>query len=378
MKIVHCCLSCFYIDGYGYQENELVRQNVADGHDVTVIASTETFGDNRKLTYLEPGEYIGTDGAKVFRLDYVKIPKFLARKLRINPGLMRLLESENPDVILFHGLCGWELLTVSKYKKLNPEVKLFADSHEDKHNSATSFISKNILHLGYYKPIIQSSLKHIDKVFCLSSEVKYFCSTMYRIPDEKMEMYHLGGHVLSDIEYDEIRTRTRRKHSISESDILFVQSGKFDHKKKLIESLTAFKKTSNASFRYFVIGAIPDEVEVMSLIRSDARIEFLGWKSTQELQSYLCAADVYVQPGSQSATMQNSVCARCAVILDDVKSHRFLLGDAGWLVREQRDLENVFNLIANDFNLVKLQSEKSLSIARQHLDYKMLAKRLEV
>ena len=42
MKIAHICLSCFYIDGFSYQENELVRQNVSDGHDVLVITSTET------------------------------------------------------------------------------------------------------------------------------------------------------------------------------------------------------------------------------------------------------------------------------------------------------------------------------------------------
>ncbi len=380
MKIVHCCLSCFYIDGYGYQENELVRQNVKDGHEVTVIASTETFGDDRKLTYLKPGEYVGAEGAKVIRLGYAKIPMLLARKLRINPGLMSLLKSEKPDVILFHGLCGWELLTVAMYKKLNPKVKLFADSHEDRHNSATNFLSKYVLHLGFYKLIIQRSLKYLDKVFCLSDEVRDFCRSVYRIHDEKMEMYHLGGHVLSDTEYDKVRADIRAKHSVADSDTLFVQSGKFDHKKKLIESLNAFKTTSEKSFRYFVIGAVPDDVEeeVMSLIASDRRIEFLGWMTTEELQRYLTAADVYVQPGSQSATMQNSVCARCAVILDDVKSHRFLLGDAGWLVKEQQDLEDVFKLIANDHSLVKIQSEKSLSVAKQHLDYKMLAKRLEV
>ena len=42
MRILHLCLSCFYIDGYNYQENILPRINHEDGHDVRILASTET------------------------------------------------------------------------------------------------------------------------------------------------------------------------------------------------------------------------------------------------------------------------------------------------------------------------------------------------
>ena len=69
MKICHMCLSCFYIDGYSYQENELVRQNVLDGHEVFVIASTETYAEDRTLSYIRPGDYEGGEGAPVCRVD---------------------------------------------------------------------------------------------------------------------------------------------------------------------------------------------------------------------------------------------------------------------------------------------------------------------
>jgi len=110
VKIVHLCVSCFYIDGFAYQENDLVAQNVADGHDVVVIASTETFGADRRIGYLEPGEYLGTDGAKVIRLPYRKLfPHAVMRKFRMHPGVCEILEREAPDVILLHCLCGWVL-----------------------------------------------------------------------------------------------------------------------------------------------------------------------------------------------------------------------------------------------------------------------------
>ena len=114
------CLSCFYIDGFGYQENELIRQHVSDGHDVFVIASTETFGRDGKLTYVEPSAYRGAEGAPVTRLAYrTFLPHALMKKLRMHRGVYALLCEMKPDAILFHGLCGWELHAVARYKREN-------------------------------------------------------------------------------------------------------------------------------------------------------------------------------------------------------------------------------------------------------------------
>ena len=73
MKILHLCLSCFYIDGYNYQENVLPRINMLDGHEVKIIASTETYIDNYTLGYTEPNEYVNEDGIQVKRIPYKKI-----------------------------------------------------------------------------------------------------------------------------------------------------------------------------------------------------------------------------------------------------------------------------------------------------------------
>jgi 1,2-diacylglycerol 3-alpha-glucosyltransferase len=54
MKILHCCLSCFYIDNYNYQENMLVREHVRAGHEVLVLASTENYNNQGQLSYSAP------------------------------------------------------------------------------------------------------------------------------------------------------------------------------------------------------------------------------------------------------------------------------------------------------------------------------------
>ena len=49
MKILHCCLAAFYIDNYGYQENILPKIHQIHGHEVKIVASTETFIDDKNL-----------------------------------------------------------------------------------------------------------------------------------------------------------------------------------------------------------------------------------------------------------------------------------------------------------------------------------------
>jgi glycosyltransferase involved in cell wall biosynthesis len=379
MKIVHLCLSCFYIDGYAYQENELVAQNVVDGHDVLVIASTETFGADRRLTYLNPGKYLGTDGAMVIRLPYRSwLPHFLMRKLRAHPGVYALLEEEKPDVILFHGLCGWELTAAAKYRKAHPYTKLYVDSHEDFNNSARSFVSRYVLHSAYYRPIARYCLAAIDKILCISVDTINFVCDYYKFPSSKIEFYPLGGKVFVDSDFYEIRLATREQYEIETDQVLFVQSGKIDRTKKLLESLHAFLEVNDPRFYFIIVGHLQDEIsaEVESLINNDVRIRFVGWKTPDELRRLLCAADIYVQPGTQSATMQMSLCCRCAVILEDVPSHKPFVDGNGWLIGKQLSLDEAFNEVAMANDSLQLMSTQSAAIAARLLDYKSLAARL--
>ncbi len=71
MKVLHCFLANFYVDGYGYQENVFPRMHKRQGHDVAILASTETYIDNKELGYVEPRAYFTEDGIPITRLAYV-------------------------------------------------------------------------------------------------------------------------------------------------------------------------------------------------------------------------------------------------------------------------------------------------------------------
>jgi len=382
MNIVHCCLSCFYIDGYNYQENMLVREHVRAGHDTLVIASTENYDENGILCYGQQGDYIGSDGARVLRVPYRKLgPHFLQRKLRYYEGVYKELSYFKPDVIIFHGACAWELLTVVRYKKNNPLVRLYVDSHEDFHNSGRNFLSKNILHRFFYKSIFNASLPYIDEVLCISIESMEFMGSFYGCSQDKMKYFPLGGNIFNDIDFNNNRAFIRNKLKISDNALVFFQSGKFDSKKKLIESLQAFISLPyEKDIKFIIAGVLQNEIKdkAQKLLNADDRIQFLGWVDSESLLQILCASDVYVQPGSQSATLQNSICCRCAVIVDDVPSHYPFVKGNGWMINNSLSLSESFQCAIqayNDGTLIAM-NKKSLSIAKELLDYKKMAEYL--
>jgi glycosyltransferase involved in cell wall biosynthesis len=300
------------------------------------------------------------------------------RKLRAHPGVGSLLERARPDLIVFHGLCGWELLTVARYAARFPNVKVFADSHEDHFNSGRNWLSRVVLHKQYYRRILHAALPVLQPILCISVDTMRFVQQVYGIPAQRLEFFPLGGRILEDDEYHRRRARTRAEFSIGAHETLFVQSGKMDAAKRLIESLRAFAEVPSPSARFLVAGALDASIksEALAMIEKDPRVRFIGWLSSDRLRDLLCAADLYVQPGSQSATMQMSLCCRCPVILDDVASHEPFVQGCGWLVRDQDGLISAMKAAAADPTALRGMSEVAAGVAARMLDYRQLAARL--
>ena len=174
MKILHLCLACFYIDNYTYQENILPRINHEDGHDVRILASTETYVDNAHLGYVEPAEYFTEYGVPIKRLPYVKAGNgFVTHKFRAYPHLYEEIAAFAPDVILSHDLSYWSVLDVIRYKKAHPQVKLYADTHADYYTSGTNWLSLHILHRVFYRRLVRLALPALTTLMDVDPRVTY-------------------------------------------------------------------------------------------------------------------------------------------------------------------------------------------------------------
>ena len=248
MRILHLMLSNFFIDNRNYQENILPKRNIEDGHEVKIIASTETYIQPNKLGYVKPSTYNNNDGIEVTRIPYRKLfPHFVMTKIRSYSGLYEMIEKFEPDVILHHGVPSYELLTVSRYKKNNSGVKLYLDSHEDFHNSARGFISRELLHRRFYGPIVRKAIPYVDKILCINMESMDFLEALYKIPKKIMEFYPLGGIVFSEDEHLLRRKKTREEIGIEDNDILMIHTGKMQPRKRTIELTYIAKLNSDSS-----------------------------------------------------------------------------------------------------------------------------------
>lgn len=375
MRILHLMLSCFYIDNGNYQENVIPRQNKKDGHQVKIIASTEVF-INSVLGYTKPASYINEDGIKVVRLPYKNFLHFgISKKVRAYPGLYKLIADFAPEIILFHGAAAYALITVAKYKKKNPCVKFYVDSHEDYNNSATNFLSKYVLHKIFYKGIIQKCLKHIDKILYITYESAVYLKEMYGVSDKYLLFFPLGGNIPEPSKRLDIRKKIRSGLNIDENQIVLIISGKLDKIKRTIDVINAFIEVPNQNLRLLIIGSMNKDISetAMQLINTDSRIHYLGWLNSSLLQDYLYAGDLYVQLGSQSVTMQNALCCGNAAALYPFESHKFLLNDSVFYIEQKEDLIKVLKTVSSDRSILEKKRKESFSIAEKVLNYEKIA-----
>lgn len=378
MNIVHINLTGAFTEDMSYQDNLLSAQNALDGHNVSFITTCMKYNNGKRIQ-TEKEDCILDNGMRLIRLEYTNVfgPLFSQKVRRVNE-LYSLLENLKPDILMFHGLSSWELFTCARYKKFHSKVKLYADSHADANNSATNFLSRFLLHQIFYKSIIKKSINYIDKILYLSYECGDFLRELYNLPQNKLEFYPLGGIIYPEEILLAKRERMRQSLQFNKDHLMFVHSGKMDKLKRSADVLRAFSQVESNRIRLVLIGSMTEDVreEVEPLIKVDPRVSFVGWKNADELMEYLCAADVYVQPGGQSATMQTAICCGCAVMLYPHKSHEPYLQRNGYYIKSIEDMRKVFQEIADSPSILKGMSENSMKIANELLDYKKLAARL--
>ena len=126
-----------------------------------------------------------------------------------------------------------------------------------------------------------------------------------------------------------------------------------------------------------IIGNIPDDNRnLYNLIKEDKRVKYLGWKSGDDLLEYICASDVYMQPGSQSSTSLTAVCCGLPILLYPSISYREMFDTNVFWAKDKREIKEILEKIVENPNILKDMSKRSYEIAKNTFDYKKLAMRL--
>ena len=379
MKIAHIGLASYFTENMTYQDNQLTNQNVLDGHEVLMISNASKY-EGGKVVATGYEDFYLENGVRLVRLPYRKVlSRSVSEKLRVVDGLYDLLESFKPDVILSHNLAYWSVLEVIRYKKNHPEVKLYADTHTSVYNSGRNWVSLHIQHRLLYRYLTHRALPYLEKYFYVGATEREFSKENYGVPVEMMEYFPLGGNPVEENVCLEKRAKRRAELTVAEDEILLLHSGKLDEQKRTKDLLEAFAAVPELKAKLAIIGSVPEseKEKLMPLMEADSRVVFLGWKQAPELLECLCACDLYCQPGSVSATLQNAVCCGSAVLSYPhlIYTEGLDYGNILW-AENKSEMEEIFrNLAGGSINLETLR-EGSRKCARELLDYRILAARL--
>jgi 1,2-diacylglycerol 3-alpha-glucosyltransferase len=311
MKIVHLCLSNYYIDDFSYQENLLPKYHVLQGHNVTVIASLVSFDSNGKPCLLDAESIKMTkDGYKVIRVDYKRPFYQLNKFVRFYKGIYSLLENETPDLIFVHDFSFMDIGKVIKYVALNKKVKLYADCHTDFINSAQTWISRNIFHKIVWRYYAKKMSPFVSKFYGTTPLRCDFLREVYSIDSRKIELLAMGidDEQIKNKKRDKIREQHISEFKFSEKDFVIVTGGKIDIKKNIHLLMQAVLNINREDIKLVVFGTVSSEINSLfnNLLITNS-VLFIGWQNPDKILDYFIFADLVVFPGTHSVLWEQAV-----------------------------------------------------------------------
>ena len=220
--------------------------------------------------------------------------KKLFLRIRKVSGLYNELSLFCPDIVILQDISGVEGLTIARYKKKNPSIRVFCFNHAAFYNSAKNLISKNLLHRMILAPIARYISKKSEKVFYIGTAEKKFLD-FYRVNNKELKLFPLGDFIISDDEYYSHRETQRKKLGITDTDLVIVHTGRLSKEKRTFEIIEAFINANLINAKLIIMGVMDDFVynQTRHIIDNNKDcIIYLGWTDSIILKQILCASDV--------------------------------------------------------------------------------------
>jgi len=377
MKIIHICLCDEYNEDWAYHRNIISEQNKTDGHDTYILTTAYDMNQDGGQGGKSAGVTVNKYGITVYRLpNKYPIPDNVQRKIRCVRQLRNALDEISPDIIMVHNIQTFSLGEIISYKNLHPETLLLGDSHATYDNSAKSFVSKYLINKMLYGPLVRKYYYSFDMFYYIIDSAYTFFEEVYGVKENNYNLLPLPGKFICEEDKEKNRQKIRRLHNVSDDTMLFLHSGKMNREKRTLELVQAVHSL-NGKYRLIIIGNIIDDKEqILEITKEDKRIEYLGWKSSTVLSEYLSAADLYLQPGSVSITMQNSLAAGTPVMVYPHEDYKPFF--AGWeiLATTKGDIKNKLQTVLDRKIDIKNMSDIAYNTARRFYDCEVFAQEM--
>lgn len=382
MKIVHLCLASFYPDHFSYQENMLPKFHKELGYEVEVIASTQSFDEHGKTCYTQAGApYLNEYGILVTRLPY-RSDSPIWKKLKRYRGTFAALEKAAPDILFIHGGQFLDIDQVVRYLKKHPDVVTYVDNHADFSNSATNWLSKNILHKLIWRRC-EHMVEPYTKMFYGVLPVRVeFLKNVYRLPPEKCRLLVMGAddELVERAKRNDSRRTIRERYGIAPDDFLIMTGGKIDRwKTQTLLLMQAVQSIPREKLRLIVFGSVSQELmDQVKALADGNKVQYIGWIQSAESYDYYEAADLVVFPGRHSVMWEQVTGQGVPMLVKEWPGTkhvdlggnvRFLTQDSAEEIRTQ--IETLMDDPAQYEAMKRVAREKGMQV----FSYRQIAKR---
>ncbi|MGH2063295.1 glycosyltransferase family 4 protein [Aerococcus urinaeequi] len=381
MKITHICLCGPVTDGFSYQDNLLPKYHGKAGHEVSLITSKWIWSHGGKIIKTNKEKYTNQDAVKMYRLELIGKDIF-SKKIKTYKNFYKILECTKPDIIFVHGVQFLDIIKVKKYVKNNPSVKIFVDNHADYSNSASNWISKNILHKIVWKFCAKQIEQYTTKFYGVLPARVDFLNKIYGIPKEKIELLIMGGDDFFVEKYMNISEiiNIKSELDILPTDFVIVTGGKIDSAKKqtllLMEAMRSIKKKD---VKLIVFGNVTSELkEQFDKYLSDDRIIYLGWLSVEESYKYFSIADLVIFPGRHSVYWEQVVALGVPMLIKywEGTTHVDIGGNVDYLIEDSiEEIQDKIQELINNPKKYKTLKMNAQSIDKNNFLYSNIAEK---
>lgn len=387
MIIAHICVSNFYVENMAYQENILPRMHKLDGHTPVIITTPYCFDAKGNKFEREIGKYINDNGIEVIVLPYDSKNLDFSRKYRKVSGLYETLVDIKPDIIFSHGTTYASNVDVIKYKKENPDVKVYGDHHGDYYNCGMVGVSKikALRHRYVYRytwgRMARKYVKISERVWGVTPWRKQFLEDVFMLSPKKTGLLVMGG------EDDKIHTEKREefrkilfeKYSINDDDFLIVTGGKIDKAKNFHLLAKAVTQMKQGKIHLVVFGSETDDVKpLFDEFRNCPNIHLIGWIDSSKAYDWFVASDLGVFPGTHSVLWEQAVACGLPCIFCSWDGMHHVDLDGNCLFVDNGNYEQLKDTVVKVYEdkalynkMKKISAEKGM----QEFSYRAIARR---
>lgn len=371
MRFVH--VEDFVHPNAGYQINLLSKLQVAQGHEVVVIAGeldriptflTSFFGkDNIEE---KDRAFEKTTGVKIIRHP---LYAYYSGRAIFKPGLHKLIKAQNADVLFIHNedtVMGMKLLW--DYK--NMDVPYVMDCHMLEMASENRF--RKYFRAFYRKFVTPIIIK--NKIPLIRVVDTDFVEKHYNIPLKKTKLLSFG----TDTEFykpdDSVKRNYRKELNVGDDAFIVIYAGKLDEAKGgkfLAESLQAKVELKERQIVFIVIGNPPkdeygDEVYKI-LSESENHIIKFPTQTYSDLAKFYQTADIAIFPKQCSMSYFEAQSCELPVVLEENEINIVRVENEKGLIFSEGSVEEFREAIMKFGNMQKEEFETAKKNARKNI-----------